>query len=80
MLEGVKTESEDVETESYREAIMLDPILRLPDVIKATGLSRSTIYEKIKNGEFPKPVKLGERSRGWRQSVIAGWINNREAA
>jgi|APSaa5957512576_1039674.scaffolds.fasta_scaffold86017_2 prophage regulatory protein len=40
-------------------------ILRLPDVIKLSGLSRSTIYSYIKKGLWPKQVPLGDRVVGW---------------
>jgi prophage regulatory protein len=36
-------------------------ILRLPGVMEKTGLGRSSIYRMVKDGEFPKPVKLGPR-------------------
>ena len=39
-------------------------ILRLPDVKRSTGLSRSTIYQRITRGTFPKPVSLGGRAVG----------------
>jgi prophage regulatory protein len=44
---------------------MTHTILRLPAVKARTGLSRSTIYLRIAQGLFPKPVRLGERARGW---------------
>ena len=44
-----------------------------------TGLSRSTIYEKIKDGTFPKPVKLGPRAGGWFDSEIDAWLEERLA-
>jgi prophage regulatory protein len=53
---------------------MNDPILRFSDVVKATGLSRATIYRRIDAGDFPKPSKISERSVGWRASVIEEWI------
>ena len=53
---------------------MTDAILRLPAVKSRTGLSRSTIYERIANGSFPQPVRLGARAVGWRESEIAAWI------
>ena len=53
---------------------MSERILRRPDVEKATGLSRSSIYSKISSGTFPKAVKLGENSVGWKETDIQGWI------
>ncbi len=47
---------------------------RLPEVIKRTGLSRSSIYKGIKEGAFPKPVKLSARTNGWPSTVIDDWI------
>ena len=55
-------------------------ILRLPVVVKKTGLSRTTIWRMMKRGEFPQPVDLGSRARGWVSSEITGWIENRIAA
>ncbi len=52
-------------------------ILRLPEVIKITGLGRSTIYRDINLGNFPKPIKLGEKSTGWLSSDISAWIDSR---
>jgi prophage regulatory protein len=44
---------------------MTHVILRLPAVKARTGLSRSTIYLRIKEGTFPAPVSLGSRMVGW---------------
>jgi prophage regulatory protein len=52
----------------------IDPILRLPAVMRLTGQARTTIYEKLRRGEFPKPVKLGQRAVGWYESDIAKWL------
>ncbi len=49
-------------------------ILRLPDVIKQTGLSRSSIYLRITNHEFPESISLGGRSVGWLQQDIDEWV------
>lgn len=53
---------------------MVTTILRLPDVKKRTGLSRSTIYLRISNDAFPKPISLGGRAVGWLDSEIDEWI------
>jgi prophage regulatory protein len=55
-------------------------ILRRLEVEKLTGLARSTIYEYIKSGAFPCPVKLGARAVGWRYADVLGWINSRETS
>lgn len=49
-------------------------ILRLPDVIKQTGLSRSSIYLRITNHEFPPPISLGGRAVGWLQQEVDEWL------
>ena len=52
-------------------------ILRLPQVQNITGAKRSTIYAWIKEGTFPKPVRLGERSVGWLKTEVQAWVNSR---
>ena len=51
---------------------MVRRFLRLPAVIEATGYSRSTIYEKIKQGKLPRPVKLDPDGKavGWWEDEI----------
>jgi prophage regulatory protein len=57
---------------------MAETLLRRPDVENRTGLSRSTIYEWMKRGEFPQPVKLGARLVAWRESDLTAWLESRE--
>ena len=52
-------------------------ILRLPLVRERTGLSRSSIYLRISEGRFPRPISLGERAVGWLESEITEWLNRR---
>ena len=58
----------------------MNRMLRMHDVLAATGLSRSTIYLKMDKGEFPRGVKLGERAVAWPQADIERWIQERVAA
>lgn len=51
--------------------------LRLSDVKKRTGLSRSTIYLNISNGTFPKNINLGLRCVAWLESEIEAWMQAR---
>jgi prophage regulatory protein len=57
---------------------MNERILRRPEVELITGLSRSTIYSWVSAGRFPKPVALGARLVGWRETDIQAWLQARE--
>lgn len=50
---------------------MLPTILRLPAVKSESGLSRSTIYLRIAQGLWTKPISLGARAVGWPSSEVA---------
>lgn len=49
-------------------------ILRRQQVEARTGLSRSTIYERIRAGTFPTPISLGAKAVGWLESEISDWL------
>ncbi|KHK48579.1 hypothetical protein PI87_27805 [Ralstonia sp. A12] len=53
-------------------------ILRMPEVVKAVGLSRSSVYARIQAKAFPAPIKMG-RSAGWIESEIQAWIEKQIA-
>lgn len=53
-------------------------LLRRPEVEARTGLSRSTLYDWMKRGAFPQPVKLGARLVAWRESDVAAWLESCE--
>ena len=54
-------------------------ILRLPEVMARTGLSRTTIYRWRLAGRFPQAVRLGTRTVGWIESELEAWIVERMA-
>lgn len=56
---------------------MTHNILRLPEVKQKTGQSRSTIYDKVQRGDFPAPVKIGERAVGWVEAEVDAWVKAR---
>ena len=60
-------------TESNR---MPMAILRRKQVEREVGLSRSSIYQRIKDGTFPAPVKLGLRAVGWRVADIDRFLED----
>jgi len=60
---------------AYRERL-----LRIDDVCFFTGLGRSTVYAKVKAGNFPGPVQLHGACVAWRETEVDAWIATRPAA
>lgn len=56
-----------------------DTLLRIADVLKLVGFSRSKLWEDVSAGRFPAPIATGERSRRWLASEIAKWQAERIA-
>ena len=56
---------------------MNNKILRLPEIMDLTGLSRSSIYAQIAGGTFPKQISLGARAVGWIESEVHEWVIER---
>jgi prophage regulatory protein len=54
--------------------------LRLPSVLRRTGLGRSTIYRLMSERSFPAPVKLSGRAVGWRIADVDRWSETRPTA
>ncbi len=55
-------------------------IWRLPRVMAAVGVGRSTVYDMQRRGDFPRAIRLGARAVGWRRADIEQWIASRERA
>ena len=53
-------------------------ILRTPDVLMRTGLSRSTIRRLERVGEFPPRLRLGPNAVGWLEDDVASWLRSRK--
>mgnify|MGYP001485623515 CR=1 FL=1 len=53
-------------------------ILRINEVVALVHTSRATIYRLIGKGQFPKPVSIGNRSKGWIKSDVDLWLRARE--
>lgn len=51
-----------------------DSILRQPDVLARTGLTRPTLYRKIAKGTFPAQIRLSENCVGWYESDVSAWV------
>jgi prophage regulatory protein len=51
-------------------------ILRRGQVENEVGLKRSTIYQRMQEGTFPRPIRLGDRAVGWRASDIERFLED----
>ena len=63
-----------------REAKFLESsalFLRLPAVMKMTGLGRSTIYRMVAEKKFPCPVRIASRAVAWRRADLDRWSESR---
>ena len=59
---------------------MRDRLLRRREVEEITGLSRSSIYRLMREGQFPRPVKAGPAAVRWKESDITDWLDSRPIA
>lgn len=55
-----------------------DRFLAPKRVAEMTSLHRTTIYRKVERGEFPAPVRLGERRIAFKESEVRAWMDARE--
>ncbi len=56
-------------------------ILKRPQVLEMTGLSKSTLYRRIAQGQFPEPFRLGgpgSAAVGWKQDEVMKWLDELE--
>lgn len=49
-------------------------IIRMPALEQKVGLKKSAIYKRIKESDFPKPVRFGSHATGWLESDVDDWI------
>lgn len=52
-------------------------LIRLEEVKRRTGFQKSSIYNRIAEGSFPRPVPLGDRAVAWVEDEIQEWIDSR---
>ena len=58
------------------QPLQLGALVRLSDVCKLVGLSRSSIYSRVGEGSFPAPVKLSDHCVRWRREDLEEWIGS----
>lgn len=66
----IKNKEEDI--------IVSEKLLRIKDINKRFCIPTSTVWDWIKKGQFPKPIKLGKRFVVWKESELLAWIDYRQ--
>lgn len=56
-----------------------EKILRMHDVVKTVGLGITSIETLVKAGQFPAPIAIGARAKGWLSSEVQEWLRQRIA-
>ena len=66
----------------YPENLSVDRFLRMPEVLRITGISRAQVYVLMSQNKFPRQTKIsdGGKAAGWLQSEVAEWMNERLAS
>lgn len=54
-----------------------DRLIRLPEVLGIAGCQKSTIYTMLKEGTFPKPIRLSARMVAWPETAVLQWVQDR---
>lgn len=54
-------------------------ILRRPEVVAATGLSYTSLFRLMREGRFPRPIRLSAKAAGWVRSEVETWLQERVA-
>ena len=57
-----------------------DRLLRREEVEARCSISRSMVYRLMREGDFPEPIKVGERAVRWLESEITSWLESRPRA
>ncbi|AWP87203.1 AlpA family phage regulatory protein [Bordetella bronchiseptica] len=52
-------------------------VYRIGDLQRVIGLSKWTVYNLMKSGDFPHPIQLTGKAVGWRASDVEKWVNDR---
>ena len=55
-------------------------IIRAKEVVRRTGLSRTTIWRQVRVGAFPAPLELTENTIGWDEDEVSIWLASRSRA
>ncbi|MBF0400892.1 MAG: AlpA family phage regulatory protein [Magnetococcales bacterium] len=67
-----------VEFAAPNSPVPISRVLRRTEVMSLLGIKRSTLGDWVAKGHLPPPIQLGPRNVGWREDVIAAWLESRQ--
>lgn len=76
--DGAKSAQSSTVVETSEAADEIDPLLRLPDVLKLVPVSRSTLHRMVRRGEFPRPVKISTNAVGYPRRGVSEFLRDRK--
>jgi prophage regulatory protein len=65
---------DDTDAEAGAGQTAADRLIRLPEVMARVGLRRTAIYQRMREGRFPRSRSLGSRCTVWVEAEIDAWI------
>jgi len=74
MMKDIQNRYRHGQQEDRQEAPLV--LMRIPQILEIIPISRATFCSMVKNGEFPKPIKIG-RSSLWTQEQVQAYIRER---
>ena len=54
-----------------------DRLIRLPEVMTATGMKKTAVYTAMNEGRFPKNVRINRRMSVWSEAAVLQWVQDR---
>lgn len=67
-------------SQGTRQALPSGRLIRIREATQRTGLSKAMVYRLIAAGQFPRQIRLTERTSAWIESEVQAWVDSRIAA
>jgi prophage regulatory protein len=74
-----KRSAQPIDTPTRARSTGDERILSTAEVLARIPLDRTTLWRMCREGTFPRPIQLTRSRIGWRWSLIAAWLAEREA-
>jgi len=73
------TKSKASKTPTTHDPLKAGANLRVSTLAPRLGMSKSTIWRLVREGKFPKPIKLSDKVTVWKADAVLAWLESKEA-